>query len=312
MLDRLARAIAGDTIDLGDEPIPPFHLRGSVFDPPVTIRGGVFQCANDTARCFRFDACCGLSFEGGRVTGANRSAGAILVDRGSKIAFRGMRFEGLKHGIAHRGVDGLEISDCTFSDMRIDAIRGGGSSRVAILRNTATDFRPIDTGGAGDHPDFIQFWPLAGYTDNDDIVIADNVFTRGTGLPAQGIFVRGIYADRPRFGRVSVLRNLIDGGLRNGVCVSGAADGEVRENTILSHDDVTSFLRIEEFGGRVEGNCARHFVGDVPLETNRLGDPVPAARNPLEITLEPGQTLIVRSGASPLAALRHPPVEISH
>ena len=298
MLERLENALGGDTIELEDEIIASFNLRGAEFDPPLTIRGGIFECPDDTARCFRFDGCRGLTFEGGKVVGVNRSASAILVDRGKDIAFRNMRFEGLKHGIAHRGVDGLEVSDCAFSEMRIDAIRGGGSSRVKILRNTATNFRPIDTGGTGDHPDFIQLWPLHGYTDNDDIVIADNVFTRGSGLPAQGIFVRGIYPDRPRFGRIRVVRNTIDGGLRNGICVSGASDGEVKDNVILSHEDMTSFLRIEEFGGRVEGNCAQKFVGDVPLQANRLGDaPLMSRPEPVEITLEPGQSLIVRSKA---------------
>lgn len=298
MIDVLKTARPGSVIDLGDQRIAPFHLRKIVFDTPVTLRGGIYDCPDDTPRAYRLDHCRGLAFEDARFVGGNRTAGALLIDQGSDIAFRRVRFSGLRHGLSHRGVYGLEVSDCRFSDMRIDAIRGGGSARVLIARNEAKDFHPVDTGGDGDHPDFIQFWPLAGYTRNDEIVIIDNVYRRGAGLPAQGIFVRGDYPDRPGFGHVTVSRNRIEGGLRNGISVSGASAGEVSDNVVLSHDDMTSFLRVEGFGGAVRGNCARHFVGDMPLATNRLGEPESAAApQAIEIRLEPGQTLIVKSAA---------------
>lgn len=311
MIELLQSAKAGDEIDLGARRVAPFYLRDLRFDEPVTIRGGIFDCPDETMRCFRLDNCAGLVFDGAQFTGRDRTAGAVLVDRGTNIAFRRAGFSGLKHGLAHRGVDGFEVTDCRFSDMRVDAIRGGGSSRVLIARNVASDFFPVDTGGDGDHPDFIQFWPLAGYTANDDIVITDNFYRRGSGRPAQGIFVRGIYPDRPRFGRVIVRGNRIEGGLRNGISVSGAAAGEVADNIIVSQDDVISFLRVEEFGGTVNGNCARHFVGDVPLTSNRLGEPL-AAGDPrtVKITLEPGQSLIVTTAAGLSPGAGHPLLEV--
>ena len=297
MIETINACAPGTVIELGDQRVEPFNLRGAQFDPPITLRGGRFTCPSETDRCFRFDKCSGLHFEGGIVEGTDRTAGAILVDQGSNIAFRNMTFRGLKHGIAHRGVDGFEVSDCTFSDMRIDAIRGGGSSRVLIARNQATDFFPIATGGTGDHPDFIQFWPLHGYTDNDDITVIDNVFIRGDGLPVQGIFVRGDYPDRPCFGRVRVCGNRIEGGLRNGISVSGASGGEIAGNVIISHEDCLSALRISNYEGEVAGNTAKHFIGDVPVAKNTLANTAPDTEQKeperIEITLEPGQTLIV-------------------
>ena len=297
MIDTIKACTPGGTIDLGNTVIEPFNLRGVQFDPPITIRGGRFMCPTDTPRCFRFDKCRGLHFENGIVEGTDRSAGAILVDQGSDIAFRNMTFRGLKHGVAHRGVDGFEVSDCTFSDMRIDAIRGGGSARVLVARNRASNFFPIATGGAGDHPDFIQFWPLHGYTDNDDITVVDNVFTRGDGLPVQGVFIRGEYPDRPPFGRVTVCGNRIEGGLRNGIAVSGASGGEIRDNCVISHEDCLSALRISNYGGEVVNNIAKRFIGDVPEQTNtvanQLPEPKPHPDEKIEIRLQPGQTLVV-------------------
>lgn len=293
MIEMFETCDPGAQIDLGDQEIGPFNIRNLKFDPAITVKGGRFFCPSDTPRCFRLNNCTGIHFVGGRLQGSDRSAGGFLVDGGSDVRFRSMEVSGLKHGIAHRGVDGFEVSDCSFSDMRIDAIRGGGSSRVLIARNHATNFFPIATGGSGDHPDFIQFWPLADYAGNDDITVIDNVFEKGDGLPVQGVFMRGIYPSRPRFGRVVVRGNRIEGGLRNGIMVSGAS-GEVCDNVVVSLGEPLSALRIEEFSGEVRNNCARRFVGDVPEEQNHLGEPKPqiAARE-RRIILQPGETLIV-------------------
>ena len=65
----------------------------------------------------------------------------------------------------------------------MDGVRGTGSSFVTIASNTFTDFRPNST----DHPDAIQFWTYGSTASATDIVIKDNVFTRGTGQYALSV-----------------------------------------------------------------------------------------------------------------------------
>ncbi|MDG6079572.1 right-handed parallel beta-helix repeat-containing protein [Erythrobacter litoralis] len=275
----LDKCEGGETVDLSDKTIESFNIRGYEFTTPVTLVGGRFAAPNGAKRAFRVNTSHGLHFESGEVAGDDRSAMGFLFQGCRDIAMRRMTLHGLKHGIAANKCDGFSVEGCSFHDLRIDAFRSGGSRRVKVLSNFATDFHPIETGGKGDHPDFIQFWPLHG-SDNSEIEIIGNRFERGDGLPAQGIFVRGIYEDRktgkpkrPQFGRVVVCSNVIDGGLRNGISISGVNSGQVTDNVVLSRkgDDFESFMRIERSQVLVRGNVAEKFIGQIDRKANRQG-----------------------------------------
>lgn len=269
----------GETIDLTGQSVEPSEIRDFDFARPVTLNGGTYLARSGKSRAFRLNSCSGIVFSGGKVEGADRTVTGFLFQKCRDMVMRNMQFSGLKHGVAVNQCDGFTLEGCTFRDLRIDAFRSGGSRRVRVISNYATDFRPINTGGKGDHPDFIQFWPLDG-SDNSEIEIIGNRFERGDGLPAQGIFVRGIYNDketgkptRPQFGRVVICGNVIDGGLRNGISVSGVASGQVTDNVVLSREgeEFESFLRVSKAQVMVRGNVAQKFIGDVDERTNQRG-----------------------------------------
>lgn len=282
----LDKCRGGETVDLSGKTIDPFYIRNYTFPRRVTLRGGRYLAKPESERAFRLDSCSNLSFEDAEVSGVDRSAMGFLAVSSKEIALRRLNIHGLKHGVGANKCDGFTIEECTFRNLRIDAFRSGGSRRVRVLSNYGTDFHPINTGGKGDHPDFIQFWPLYG-SDNSEIEIIGNRFERGDGLPAQGIFVRGVYRDkktgkekRPQFGRVVVCSNVIDGGLWNGISVSGVKSGQITDNVIIGRkgEKKKSWLRVSEVNMVIRGNVAEKFLGDIDESKNstwRHGLPAP-------------------------------------
>lgn len=274
----LDKCRGGETIDLTGKTIDPFFIRKYNFPRTVALRGGHYLAAVDSKRAFRLGSCSNITFADAEVSGRNRTADGFLVQGSENIAMKRLKIHSLKHGVAANKCDGFEIEGCDFRNLRIDAFRSGGSRRVRVISNYATDFHPINTGGKGDHPDFIQFWPLYG-NDNSEIEIIGNRFERGDGLPAQGIFVRGVYRDketgkekRPQFGRVVICSNVIDGGLYNGISVSGVASGQITDNVIIGrkNEKKKSWLRVSELHNVViRGNQAEKFIGDIDKRTNR-------------------------------------------
>ena len=283
----LDKCRGGETVDLSGKTIEPFTVNKYRFSKPVTLIGGAFQAEPESKRAFRMTNCQGIRFSRGEAVGVDRSAMGFLFQSCRDISIDNMDFRRLKHAVAANKCDGFTIEGCRFRDLRIDAFRSGGSRRVRVISNYATDFHPINTGGKGDHPDFIQFWPLHG-SDNSEIEIIGNRFERGDGLPAQGIFVRGIYEDkktgkpkRPQFGRVIICGNVIDGGLRNGISVSGVNSGQVTDNVIIGReeDDFKSFLRVSRSKVSVRGNVAEKFIGDIDRSANTRGRRAAPAMN---------------------------------
>jgi len=145
-----------------------------------------------------------------------------------------------------------------------------------ITNNVFTDFYPINTGGAGDHPDAIQLWSTNQDEPGRNITIADNLVYRGNGSPIQGVFIRDTFDNLP-FEDVNVSGNVILGGLYNGVSVDGVIGGEVSNNLVIGFPDQRSFLRVimeEDFA--VDNNFATSYAfatrDSAYLENNPLID----------------------------------------
>lgn len=277
----LAKCQGGEDIDLTGQTVDPFYLRGNSapkFGKPVTIHGGNFHLTQTQAEsidiAYRIDGAQNLHFAGGEFLSGAKEHTALVLIHGTDVAVRDCTFRGYKRGLAFNECDGAVSERNDFRDLRIDAMNFGGCRRVLAKHNYATDFFPVDIGGAGDHPDFIQFWPLYG-NDNDQLEVIENFFERGDGLPVQGVFMRGIYEKdgvpvRPQFGRVTVKGNVIVGGLYNGISVSGANGGEVTGNTVVSARDGgelvdnVSWLRLGRNAPTVTvtGNRAERFMLD--------------------------------------------------
>ena len=196
-------------------------------------------------------------------TDAASAGNVALVRDSSNISFTDSEFQQANDGIAHLNVTKLTISRNVFHDIREDGVRGGGSSFVTVTGNTFRDFHPQGVvGGSGDHADAIQFWTSNTTASAHDITVTDNLFVRGSGLFIQGVFLRDEATTLP-YQRVTISRNLIAGGMFNGVFLDHGDDVTVTDNVIAGFPDRESFIRLTRITkGVVTGNAANelHFT----------------------------------------------------
>lgn len=178
--------------------------------------------------------------------------GGLLVRGSTDVSITDSEFEQLYWAISHLDNNGLTIQGNSFHDLRMDGIRGGGSSNVLVDGNTFRDFFPKD----GDHNDAIQFWTGNTTASARNITISNNAFQRGAGEPTQGIFMRD-EARGLQFENVKIVGNLIAGGLGQGIGVYGARNVVIENNVVQGFSDQKSWLRIDAVHGAVlKGNAA--------------------------------------------------------
>jgi Ca2+-binding RTX toxin-like protein len=175
--------------------------------------------------------------------------GAFLVRSSSDVSISNSEFQQLHTAIAHLDDSHINFSGNSFHDIGMDAIRGGGSSYVTISGNTFRDFYPK----VGEHPDMIQFWTVNTTASAHDITVSDNLFIRGAGAVAQGVFM-GNEASLP-YQHVTISGNYILGGMYNGITVSKASDVSITGNVVAGFSDMKSWIRLDGVNGAtVTGN----------------------------------------------------------
>ncbi len=165
---------------------------------------------------------------------------AFSIQNSQNVSVVDSEFQQLNFAVGHLNVDGLTVSGNNFHDIRLDGVRGGGSSNVAIIENRFTDFFPA----AGDHSDAIQFWTTNTTANTHDILIADNLFLRGAGSRIQGIFFGDEVAGRLYEG-VTIEGNLISGAAYHGITLESARDVVVKDNIVQGYTDLKSWLRLD-------------------------------------------------------------------
>lgn len=298
ILAALRKCSGGEVVDLGRASIAPPVIADFTFAKPVTLANGTIT-GLDMRRVRGFVLDRMTLIAGPRLN--NNAIGHGSADiHVTRCTVRGPDDRPVQEstctGLSLRTVEGYSITDSDFThsqfalslqqandglvsgnrfhDNRKDALRLIGCSRVVVAENDFTDFYPVDTGGAGDHPDAIQCWTEKGMP-GDDITIRDNRIWRGKGGGVQGIFCRYYPASsgRPAFRRLIVRDNIVAGAIMNGIAVSG--DGEVTGNVVIEYSDQKSSIRWEAWEGPIKGNqAARYIVGTkdagVPLGNDVL------------------------------------------
>ncbi len=169
--------------------------------------------------------------------GAN-DASALQIRASDGVVVKNSEFHDLKMGITHLDDRNITITNNSFHDIRIDAVRGGGSSDVTITKNYFTDFDSV----AGDHSDAIQFWTSNVSTLTKNIVVSDNVMVRGAGTTFQGVFMRDETGSR--YENVQVTNNLVVGSLYQGIMVNGATHVQIAGNTVAGLPDQLAWIRV--------------------------------------------------------------------
>ena len=165
--------------------------------------------------------------------------GGLYFTASSNVSVTNSEFNELYWGIDHDDSNSLTFNGNTFHDIRMDGIRGGGSSGVTISGNSFRDFYPL----AGDHSDAIQFWTTGTTASVSNIVVTNNFIIRGKGLPPQGVFLRDEIGNLP-FQHVTISGNFVAGALFNGIYVSGGADVLIANNVVDGFVDQKSWISL--------------------------------------------------------------------
>jgi Ca2+-binding RTX toxin-like protein len=172
--------------------------------------------------------------------------GGILFNNASNVSVTDSEFQQLRYGVSHANVDGLVIKDSSFHDLRLDGVRGGGSSNVTITGNTFSDFYPLD----GDHADAVQFWTVNTTTAAHHITISDNVILRGSGSYTQGIFMKDEVGTLA-YQQVVISGNLVSGGQYHGITVVRGSGVTIQDNIVQGFSDMKSWIFMDRVDGLV-------------------------------------------------------------
>lgn len=162
-----------------------------------------------------------LDVHGGTVT-------AILIRQSANIAITGSKFHNSGTAINETANTGVLIANNAFSELAGDAMDNSGASQVTIRDNNCTNFRaPV-----GFHTDCIQFWTTAQTVVASDIVIRGNVYFKGAGNPAQGVFMNDEAGNLP-YHNVTIDNNTMVGGIWNALYLRAGSGVVVITNNTL-------------------------------------------------------------------------------
>jgi hypothetical protein len=351
---QLAKAKGGDTVRLAPGAYEALTLQGGSYSPALTIAGpgavvkrlGLSGVTGVTVTDLEVASACAQIGGHPNVVGGSKAVrlerlvvhgntacwSGLLVRDSDQVVVTGSEFSGTMVGLSRLNTSNMEISRNRFHHLQSDGTNGGCGSNVTIADNHFTDFRPV----AGDHPDAIQAWTRGCKTVSTDLTVSGNVYVRGSGdvsTVAQGVFVNHDDDADQRYARVKVSRNVVLGGMFNGIGVSGADGVEISGNIVAGYPDMESWIRWNDVtGAKLSGNKAQNYISQympgggnsgapsgnslmgvvkdggaailkslpplaqaetAPSATDAAGDAV--AR---EITLAPGETLVVRAPKS--------------
>jgi Ca2+-binding RTX toxin-like protein len=201
----------------------------------------------------------------GTLNGSSHDDGQLMIVRSSKnVVVSNSEFQQASNALAHLDNDGLTIVNNSFHDLRIDGVRGGGTSNLLISNNYFTNFYPkMGTRDAnGDHPDAIQLWTTNTKASASNITITDNLVVRGDGLPVQGIFFRDQVGNLP-FKNVLVSGNTVIGGIANGIGLNGIDGLVATNNELIAIDGQVSHIMMRgTSNATLSGNQASSYLLD--------------------------------------------------
>jgi parallel beta-helix repeat protein len=93
--------------------------------------------------------------------------------------------------------------------------------------------------------------------------------TRGDGAPVQGIFFRDTFDTMP-YENITITKNLVIGGLYNGITLDGAKGFTVSDNIVSGLADQKSWIRLENaVGGVVQNNRSTDYISGPATRSSR-------------------------------------------
>ena len=232
-----------------------------------------------TAAPFQVGSSQNLAFTNLTVEGSTSTWNTIeglVVRWSSNITVSNSSFSYLWNGIQELDNSGVNISNNNFSNIRGDGIDNAGSQNVTIAGNSFTNFEP----SGSEHPDAIQFWTTNTTKSSENVVIENNVITRGTGKTIQGIFLGDSVGNLP-FVNLKILNNTVTGEIYNAIAVGHASGVTVSGNKVTAYTDQQSWIWINHTSQlSLENNEAPRYVLQYDTGVTSLGDKILAAIAP--------------------------------
>jgi parallel beta-helix repeat protein len=230
----------------------------------VTITGGLFGLDPgvwQNGNTVRIDYSSRVSLINPTVVGAGvgRELGISFI-KSNDINVRGGRFTGLRLGIGVSSVTNATLISNTFANSTSDGINIVDSHRVTASANICKSSAP----SAGAHPDCIQMWSGAGLPMQSDIMLFKN--------KAYGL-TQGFTSFDPTAAsaiRMSMIGNLVNTSLPQGIACYGCFDSVVSNNTVLTIPGSQYRTMLHVPGGAnniVMDNSIGPFVKPVAFET---------------------------------------------
>jgi len=165
------------------------------------------------------------------IQGSGLTAGTGVSIRGSTdVSVTHSDLSQLYSGMGLLDNSGITISDNNIHDIATDGIITGGTSNMVVSGNSFTDFHPA----AGAHPDAIQFFAYNG-VESSNILVDDNIVTRGAGDPIQGVFVENT-------NHIEITGNAMSGTMYNGISVSATTDALISDNFLQGYTDMGTWI----------------------------------------------------------------------
>lgn len=215
----------------------------------------------------------------------------IQIRRSARISVTDSKFHELYRGLSPSETSDIVITGNRFYGNARTGIFSSNVQNVLISGNSFTDSYPVE----GDHMDAIAFTKIGPTNTTRDVVVSDNLITRGKGKVTQGIFFRDPSKGVTRFSNIRISDNFIVGMGLNGIYVNSAEGVTIEGNTVLAYPGKSnnSWILLQHVnGGQVRGNRA-------PLISVR-----PPANNNVNVTETKNQLLapVTDDGAAALAA----------
>ncbi|MHB8528265.1 MAG: right-handed parallel beta-helix repeat-containing protein [Caulobacteraceae bacterium] len=198
----------------------------------------------------------------------------LLVRNSSNVTVEDSDFSYLHNAFGQADNDHLTVTGNRCHNLRDDCFRGGGTSYLTVTWNRCDSNHP-DGKADPDHPDCIQIWGMKDEPDKPgahDILIAHNLYVRGTGSQTQAVFIRSAARlNLPRIDHVRITGNLVLGGEYNGIYVDWMGpDVEIDHNIIRGFPDMWGSIVVRNASGiRLHDNNAQRYRIE-PSTTSRI------------------------------------------
>ena len=155
-----------------------------------------------------------------------KAPNAVMLRDAHDVTVEDCDIHDVGFGVAFLESDHLKILRNNFTDLQVDSIRGSASD-TQVIGNHAQNFHPQQ----GDHPDFIQFWGPGEGAHNKGNVIKDNVYQRGNGDVAQGVFIE----DNDD---IEISGNALLGPMYNAIALARVNRALIEGNFVQSYQDM--------------------------------------------------------------------------